>query len=360
MTTSTAFARTPAAALLALLVVLTAGSTVPLRAADRPVVNLATVTQEIGPWCLTTGFVYKPAFIPATTHGVEIDFNRVFLGPAQAVIAVDSGDVALDECVGIATIVQAWKKGAHNFVIVAVSSLLPPYVMIGAKNIKPLEDLKGKSIGSNGPETTATKAIEAILQHGANLLPDRDYTFVASGSTGARAAALRAGKLDAISTTPPYDYKLEDDGFTLLGRQHQYVPNNVEGVLVANRTWLQKNPQLMVAILKELTEVGKWLKDPAKKNDVIAKMAENITLGDAPVGAAYAARIYNEFIGVEGGIVGDGHADRPLFQAALNLLLADGTIARQDFAPLDQLVDYRYLNQARHELGLPPFKQLAP
>ena len=324
-------------------------------AADRPTVKVSSVSQEIVPWCLMTGFFYQPGFVPGSVRA-GADFETVLLAPAQGIIATENSDVVLDDCVGVGTITQAWKQGARNSVIVAVTGIVPAYALIGTKNVKRLGDLKGKMLASNGMQTTATQAVVAILQRGAGLVPEKDYTLVAAGNAGARAAALAAGKIDGVSTVPPFTYRMADDGFPVIATERQYVPNYVQGTLVANRDWAQKNRPVLVGILKTMLQVGRWLNDPRQKGDVLAKLADDVTMGSTKIGPDYARRIYADTIAVRGGVVDGGYADRPLFMTTFDLLNERGLIAKSEYPPLDKIVDFSYLNQARRELGLPEVK----
>jgi len=331
--------------------------TTALMAADQPVVQQATVAQNIASWCLTSGFIYDPALTPST-GAPNIDFVRTLLSPPQAVIAVENGELQINDCVGLGSVAQAWAKGAHNAIIVAVNGVLPAYVIIGSKSIKRLEDLKGKTLASNGPQTTATQAIVTILKGGANLEPDRDYSFVVAATGTARMAALTSGKVDAVSSYPSISYHLADDGYPILGTERQYSPNYVQGALLVNRQWAQANRPLLVSIIKTMLQVGHWLKDPAKKSEVLAKLAVT-TMDGAKLGPDYAQRIYNDIIAVNGGVLEDAYADRALFTGTLKLLTDRGLISKIDY-PLDKMVDYSYLNQARRELGLREVPPLTP
>ena len=127
---------------------------------------------------------------------------------------------------------------------------------------------------------------------------------------------------------------------------------------MANRDWAQKNRPLLVAVLKQVMQMGTWLRNPADKTDVLAKLADNITMGEPAMGPGYAPRLYTDFVTVRGANLWDGYADRTMFTNALNLLSSEGIISAGDYPPLDKLVDYTYLNAARRELGLPAVKDL--
>ncbi len=342
--------RTAIAALL--LITMTASGVI---AADRPTVRVASVTKEIGAWCLETGFMYQPGFV-AGNQPPPADFETVLLSTSQAVIATDTGELPLDECMGLGTLVQAYKQGARHTVIIAVTGIEPSYWLMGSKNVKKLADLKGKTLASNGPQTTATQAVIAILTRGAHLTQEKDYTFVAAGNAGARAAALAAGKIDGISAAQPFVYNMIDDGYPVLAVERQYVPNYVLGTLAVNREWAEKNRPLLVSLLKTMLQLGHWLKQPANKDAAIAKMADNMTEGSNKIGMEYARRMYTDTVAINGGVVDGAFADRKLFTSTLDLLAERGLITKADYPPLDQIVDYRYLNEARRQLGMPEVK----
>jgi hypothetical protein len=97
----------------------------------------------------------------------------------------------------------------------------------------------------------------------------------------------------------------------------------------------------------------------AKKNDVITKLAD-VTKAGTKLGPDYARRIYSDIVAVNGGVLEDAYADRALFTTTFRLLTERGLIAESEYPPLDKLVDYSYLNQARRELGMRDVKPLTP
>ncbi len=344
----------------ALLVVAVTLSATPFAgAADRPTIKIATVTHEIEAWCLTTGSFFEPAFLPASVKPAS-DFESVLLSPSQAIIATNQGDTSMDECASLGTFTQGWKQGARDIIIVAVTGVEPVYSLVGAKGLKKLSDLKGQTLATNGMATTATQAVISILQRGAHLEPDRDYTFVSAATGSARVAALMAGKISGISTYAPYSYQLADAGYPILASERQYVPNYVQGVLVVNKTWAQQNRALMVATLKTMLQAGSWIKNPKQRDDVTAKLADSMMMAGQKIGPAYAKRIYNDVIAVNGGVVDGLYADKALFNSTLDLLAERGLIGKSDYPPLDKAVDFSYLNAARRELGMPAVLEMTP
>jgi hypothetical protein len=322
-------------------------------AADRPVLAVGSAGTGIATWCLITGFFSVPAFGPAGADA-GIDFQNTMMSPQNAIILLNRGDIALDNCVGLGTVAQAYKQGAENIEVVAVTSLVPTYVVIGAKGNKRLSDLKGKLLASNGMQTTATQALLDILARGANLQPQRDYTLVTSGNEDARLAGLASGRIEGISMPPPMSYQLGDEGYPILATEHQYVANYVQATLVTNRDWAAKNGPTLVAVLKRLIEQSRWLLDRRQKNDVLAKIAGNVLLGSKPMGPDMARRTYADMVAAPGGVADSGFASPQTFAETFNLFVERGLLDAGDVALLHRIVDFSYLNEARHELGLPP------
>ena len=256
-------------------------------------------------------------------------------------------------CAGFAVIVQAWVKGAHDLSVVFAGALKPIYVLVAGKQIKTLKDLKGANIGAPGPQTAAAEAVELIMERGAGMEPGRDYKIVSGGAGAGRMAALMAGRIEAIPTYAPDYYKLADEGFNVVGDELKYVPSYVAGLIYANREWAAKHRKTLVALLKPMVATGRWVSDPAKKDEVIARFAQHIELAGQPMGEAYARRFYTDIIAA-GRVAPDSYADEAAFRTILEIMAKRGVLKQADFPPIDQMVDYSFLNEARKELGLPP------
>jgi hypothetical protein len=83
-------------------------------------------------------------------------------------------------------------------------------------------------------------------------------------------------------------------------------------------------------------------------------MSDGILMGTEKLGSDYARRIYSDVIAVNGGVVEGLYGDRALFTNTLSMLTERGIISKSDPLPIDRMVDYSFLNQARRELRLPP------
>ena len=102
------------------------------------------------------------------------------------------------------------------FKILAVLTDKPLHSLVGRPEIKTINDLRGKRIGSQRIGGSDQLAAEAILQaRGMNL---KDVQFVTlGGDEPVRVEILRKGLVDAICTVPPGPVRLAREGYNVLG-----------------------------------------------------------------------------------------------------------------------------------------------
>jgi ABC-type nitrate/sulfonate/bicarbonate transport system substrate-binding protein len=222
-------------------------------------------------------------------------------------------------------VARAWAGGSNDDVIVAVASTEPTYEVIGGKHLTGLSDLMGHRVGIDRRRSTAAYALENSLMLAGDLMLEHDYTFVELPNGAARTAALATGAVYAIAARPPEAYKLVDAGYSLLGLERTYLPNSVQSAVVVNREWAQRHRSELVGTLGRMLRTAAWLTDRAKQDVVIAKLADVVV--------------------PNGGVVAGLAVDRSSFARALGQLEVS--------LPLEQVVDYAYLNDARRALGLP-------
>ena len=173
----------------------------PVAKADEPI-KVSIADADITPFCLKMRMVRHPDF-PMLREKYNLQFREIMQTMAVAPVSVANKDIDIGECTGISTVVNAWNKGAKNLIIWSVGAKLPVYQLVANPAIKTLEDFRGKNIGTPGIQTASSEAVEMILKRGAGLKPNIDYNFVSTGGGTTRAAALLAGKIDALPTFPP-------------------------------------------------------------------------------------------------------------------------------------------------------------
>src|SRR5215467_10732331 len=145
------------------------------------------------------------------------------------------------------------------------------FQMWGAKELRTIKDLKGKTVAASTPRAaldTATR--EALKKNG--LAPDKDVKVLYLQTVPAILAGVLGGKTDAGTLSAPNTLKAKDAGLTLLADIGQL---NIPGLQVAYGTtenYLKTNPNTVYAFLKAMGEaVILSRKDAAAAKKTISK-----------------------------------------------------------------------------------------
>src|SRR5499427_829661 len=145
------------------------------------------------------------------------------------------------------------------------------FQMWGAKELRTVKDLKGKTIAASTPRAaldTATR--EALKKSG--LVPDRDVQVLYVQTVPAILSSVLGGKTDAGTLSAPNTLKAKDAGLTLLVDIGKL---NIPAFQVAYGTtekYLKNNPNSVYAFLKAIAEgVVLSRKDPAVAKKAISK-----------------------------------------------------------------------------------------
>ena len=149
----------------------------------------------------------------------------------------------------------------------------------GAKELKSIQELKGKTIAASTPRAaldTATR--EALKKNG--LVPDRDVQILYVQTVPAILSAVLGGKTAAGTLSAPNTLKAKESGLKLLVDIGKL---NIPAFQVAYGTtekYLKNNPNTVYAFLKAIAEgVALSRKDPGVAKKAIGKYAK---IEDAP------------------------------------------------------------------------------
>jgi len=160
------------------------------------------------------------AFLPAQVAVVKGFFKAENIDPlliqmrSQVTVpALISGEVHYTLSFG--NIIASAMQGMP-FKILAVLTDKPLHSLVARPEIKSVNDLRGKRIGTQRIGGSDHLAAEAILQSkGVDL---KDVQFVTlSGDEPVRVEILKKGLVDAICTVPPGPVRLAREGYNILG-----------------------------------------------------------------------------------------------------------------------------------------------
>ena len=189
-----------------------------------------------------------------------IDVELIQVNPRLAATAVINGDLDLTTTFGttLRSII-----GGFPIRFVAVSVKKSEHFLVVRPEIKELRDLNGKKLGVATLFGSDQRAAEEMLK-GKGFSPTM-MKPIALGESPVRAQALRAGLVDAISITSPFDLSLKAEGFRFLaGPQDVHIALPTSGLAVSNRT-AQQNPQLVKRAVRGLLKAHRFVFENRKE-----------------------------------------------------------------------------------------------
>jgi ABC-type nitrate/sulfonate/bicarbonate transport system substrate-binding protein len=172
--------------------------------------------------------------------------------------------------------------------LVAIGGMQRNYMsLVGLKGAKTgwpdsLLQLKGKRIGVLALKGGNQLICEIALR--AAGLKNEDFTFVATGSEIASAAALDQGQVDAVCTSTLSQVKLVQEGYPILfdflnaGSPDAYPPALKAAIGLsfnqfwARADWLAKNGDAVAKFRRAMAENDVWMKNPQNLGALVKEL----------------------------------------------------------------------------------------
>ncbi len=268
-------------------------------------------------------------------QGLTVEPIFVRGGPT-AIGALVSNNVDFASIGGAQAAIRSNSKGLDVNIIASVSNYTN-YTLIGNKETKRLEDLRGKTIGVTGAGTFSDFTIRLYLKRN-HIDPDRDVALRAIGQTVVRAGALEKGLIAAAPFSAEDAVKLLDKGYSMIVNLNQAlkVP---QSVYIARADFLEKFPETSKRFLKAVIlgmQFAKFNKQEAIKTGFAAGLQ-----GDPDI----VNRSYDLF--------SPGYAaDLSVAWDGIQIMLDDDIrtgLVDKSFT-LDRVINDRILKQAQQEL----------
>lgn len=175
--------------------------------------------------------------------------------------------------------VLAW-SGKEGAGVVAVAQttdkiLLPLFVR---PEIRDWSQLKGKKLAVDAVDTAFALVLRRILlSHGLDL-NRKDYELVPAGATGHRLDSMTRGETFAAILNAPFDAKAEAAGLVRFADHLEVLPHYPGGVYAVNRSWAKSNRETLVAFLRAWLAAGRWVRDPANREEAVNLVAADLKL----------------------------------------------------------------------------------
>ena len=224
--------------------------------------SVVAKTFGFGPVCVAA----KQGFFNQQKLDVEVLLIR---GSDVSTQALASGSLQVSGASADAPI-AAFDRGLDMVIIGGIINGLSQSLM-GGKNYKTYEDLRGATLGANSLTAGTAFALRRVLKAKGLEYP-RDYKLINVGGTPQALAALASGQIAAAPLSLPVNFVAEEQGFNTIGRFIDVIPHYQLSVYSVLRPWAEKNRGVVVRFMKSIASAARWIfanKDAAV--DLLAK-----------------------------------------------------------------------------------------
>lgn len=286
---------------------------------------------------------YSPLWAAAKQGFFErqgLDIQPVLIqGADKSLMALVGGSVVIAAGAVDAPIV-AVERGADLVSIGGVINGLT-HMIVGGKNYKTYEDLRGATLGSSGLTSGTALVLRRVLKAKGLDYP-KDYKLINVGGSAPAFAALASGQIAASIIAVPLSFEAAEMGFNIIGRVVDVIPNFQLTVLTARRSWAESNRALAVRFMKAMVLTMRWLYE--NKAAAIEFLTREMKLKPGHAEKGWQYYVENRIWHLDADINLEG------MKTVIQIQAEQGAIKSPLPNPA-KYVDESYLRQALKELG---------
>jgi NitT/TauT family transport system substrate-binding protein len=229
-------------------------------------------TVRVAACAITGGFIHLYAALDYglfDKYGIKVEFVSI-RGSGVALAALAADEIQFLYCAADATI--PGMAAGSDAKLIAAPLVGLPWVMLARKDIKRVEDLKGKSIAVTRPGDLTFRLARAMLKK--FNLSESDVNIRTVGGTGQVEPfnAMHAGIAEAALVTPPLDVRGRRNGFNVVYRLNDLGVPAVYSSLHTNAKSLKERPALVQKWTAALAESIHFVeKSPDKGKAAVSK-----------------------------------------------------------------------------------------
>src|ERR1044071_275866 len=268
-------------------------------------------------------------------QGLTLEPIFVRGGPI-AITALISGNVDYASVGGAQAPIRSNARGL-DLQIISSMSHYTNYTLLGSKDARTVEELRGKIIGVTGAGAFSDFAIRIYLKKN-NLDPDKDAILRAIGGTALRALALEKGIIAAAPFSAEDTIRLLDKGFPMIVNLNEAL-RIPQSIFVTRGEVLQKYPETTKKFLKAVILGVQFVK--YNKQEAI-KIGYGAGLKGEPDVVNRAYDLFSPGYAADLSVAHDG------IQIMLDEDIRTG-IVEKNFT-LDRVINDKILKQAQQEL----------
>jgi len=202
-------------------------------------------------------------------QGLDVRLVFIASGPLGTT-SILSGDVDVGVIGGFAPI-RAIAGGAKNLVMIGQTKNRMTGAIVGKKDIAAVQDLKGKRLGIDRVGSNPDMFTQAALAR-FHMDPLKDLNYIQLGSIGQGIPALKAGTIDALTTSAPHDLFAQRLGFkVILDITALKIPFASTVLLSARNTVERKQADLAKFMRAYAEAMHYFLTNAEGTNQIVAK-----------------------------------------------------------------------------------------
>jgi NitT/TauT family transport system substrate-binding protein len=254
----------PAIQAIAILIVAATSLFVPGPTRAEQKVRMAYISDSPGSsapyWIAKEAGLYKK-------YGLDVEL--IFInGSTRGVQSLVAGDIEFAGAVGTSAINGKLAGGDIVIIDSLVNTL--PYYIIGSPKIKSPEDLKGRTLATHIPGTSADFAVRLALRKFS--IDYKDIQAVMVGGSPARVAAVINGQTDFTMVTEPGKIQGEKAGMKLIVDMAKLKIPFQFSCTVTSRKLIREQPKTVEAMVKAMADAVHFFK--TNKKETIRIMAK--------------------------------------------------------------------------------------
>lgn len=280
---------------------------------------------------------YRIAIAKGFFKDQGLTVEQIFVrGGPTAIAALISGNVEFGSIGGAQAPIRSNARGLDLQILASLSNFTN-YTLLGSKETKSIEELRGKIIGVTGAGAYSDFAIRIFLKRH-NIDPDRDVMLRAIGGTALRAIALERGVINAAPFTAEDTIKLIDKGFPMIVNLNEAL-RIPQSILVSRGEMLQKYPETSKRFLKAMI-LGMQVAKHNKKEAIQIGIASGLPGEPELINRSYD--LFSPGYAADLSVAHDG------IQIMLDEDIRAGVVDKK--FTLERVINDRILKQAQQEL----------
>ena len=217
------------------------------------------------------GYYPLPAFVAAekkgffAREGLAVSFEIATFAPEHnRGMAEGRWDISITSP---DTMIARATRDGHDFVVYLMAEKGLQVKLVGAREIKSPADLRGKRLAGDPGDSNYDLHRRKILRD--NGVHESEYQVEIIGTSPFRLDALRKGKVSACMVAPPYDAQALSEGFNLLAKASDHIPDYATAAAWARRVWVAQNRDEMIRFVRAFVDGGDWAQKPENRQEAL-------------------------------------------------------------------------------------------